>query len=59
MVRMCDDCRVDAVMNAGLDPYAGPGRAAPRTTEDYLRERQPSGDDEVAPAATVKPESFP
>ena len=26
VVRMCDNCRVDAVMNEGLDPYAGPGR---------------------------------
>ena len=42
VVRMCDNCRVDAVMNEGLDPYAGPGRAPPRTTEDYLREREAS-----------------
>lgn len=40
VVRMCENCRIDAVMNQGLDPYAGPGRAAPRTTEDYLRERE-------------------
>jgi ferredoxin len=44
VVRMCDNCRVDAVMNEGLDPYAGPGRAPPRTTEDYLREREASSD---------------
>lgn len=43
VVRMCDNCRVDAVMNEGLDPYAGPGRKPPRTTEDYLREREVSG----------------
>jgi ferredoxin len=42
LVRMCDNCRVDAVMNEGFDPYAGPGRMPPRTTEDYLRERQVS-----------------
>jgi ferredoxin len=40
VVRMCDDCRVDAVMNEGLDPYAGASRAAPRTTDDYLRDRE-------------------
>jgi ferredoxin len=40
VVRMCDNCRIDVVMNEGLDPYAGPGRPAPRTTEDYLRERE-------------------
>jgi ferredoxin len=41
VVRMCDNCRVDAVMNDALDPYAGPGRPVARTTEDYLREREP------------------
>ncbi|RUY99631.1 4Fe-4S dicluster domain-containing protein [Mesorhizobium sp. M7A.F.Ca.CA.001.12.2.1] len=39
LVRMCDNCRVDAAMSEDLDPYAGPGRPAPRTTEDYLRDR--------------------
>jgi ferredoxin len=47
LVRMCDNCRVDAVMNEGFDPYAGPGRPRPRTTEDYLREREISGDKPV------------
>jgi ferredoxin len=40
VVRMCDSCRVEAVMNEGFDPYAGPARPAPRTTEDYLRGRE-------------------
>jgi ferredoxin len=44
VVRMCDDCRVDAAMNQGLDPYAGPGRPVARTTEDYLREPDASAD---------------
>jgi ferredoxin len=44
VVRMCDDCRVEAVMNEALDPYAGPGRPAPRTTEDYLRDRDALAD---------------
>lgn len=44
VVRMCDDCRVEAVMNEGLDPYSGPGRPAPRTTEDYLRDRDALAD---------------
>jgi ferredoxin len=43
VVRMCDNCRVEAVTNEGFDPYASPGRPAPRTTEDYLRERDASG----------------
>ena len=44
VVRMCDSCRVEAVMNEGFDPYAGPTRPAPRTTEDYLRDREMAAD---------------
>ncbi|WP_336488711.1 4Fe-4S dicluster domain-containing protein [Methylobacterium nigriterrae] len=36
---MCEDCRVEAALNAGFDPHAVPERPRPRTTEDYLRER--------------------
>ncbi|MEE7456689.1 4Fe-4S ferredoxin [Methylorubrum populi] len=36
---MCDDCRVEAALNQGFDPHAMPP-AKPRTTEDYLRERE-------------------
>jgi ferredoxin len=43
LVRMCDTCRIEAVTNAGFDPYAAP-RPAPRTTEDYLREREAEGE---------------
>ncbi|SFL19567.1 4Fe-4S binding protein [Methylorubrum salsuginis] len=39
---MCDDCRVEAALNQGFDPHA-PERAKPRTTEDYLREREAGG----------------
>ena len=39
VVRMCDDCRVEAAMTDRLDPYAGPTRTPPRTTADYIRER--------------------
>src|SRR5690606_9701522 len=44
VVRMCGNCRVEAVMNAGFDPYASSGSPAPRTTEDYLRARDASTD---------------
>ncbi|MDQ6437683.1 4Fe-4S binding protein [Mesorhizobium sp. LHD-90] len=44
LVRMCDNCRVDAVMSEGFDPYAGAGRSPPRTTEDYLRAREKPDD---------------
>jgi ferredoxin len=40
LVRMCEDCRVSSVTNAGLDPYAGTARPPARTTEDYLAERE-------------------
>ena len=40
MIKMCDDCRVIAVSEEGFDPYGVPERPAPRTTEDYLRERE-------------------
>jgi ferredoxin len=40
LIRMCDTCRVDVVTNDGIDPYAGPARAAPKTSDDYLRERE-------------------
>ena len=40
VVRMCADCRVIAMSEEKFDPFAGvPARPAPRTTEDYLRER--------------------
>ena len=44
-VRMCDDCRVEAVMTDRLDPYAGPTRTPPRTTEDYIRQRDATSEE--------------
>ncbi len=39
-IRMCADCRVITMSEQQFDPFAGvPERAAPRTTDDYLRER--------------------
>jgi len=41
VVRMCADCRVIAMSEQQFDPFAGvPERAPPRTTDDYLRERE-------------------
>lgn len=45
VIKMCDDCRVQAIMNEGFDPHAAPPRPAPRTTEDYLREREAAKED--------------
>jgi ferredoxin len=41
---MCEDCRVERVVNEGLDPHAAPARPRPRTAEDYLREREEGKD---------------
>ncbi|MBL8697210.1 MAG: 4Fe-4S binding protein [Alphaproteobacteria bacterium] len=38
-IRMCEDCRGIVQSESALDPFAGPPRPLPRTTEDDLRER--------------------
>jgi ferredoxin len=40
VIKMCADCRVNAMVAQGFDPLAGPSRAKLRTTDDYLRERE-------------------
>jgi ferredoxin len=40
LIKMCDDCRVAIVTEADFDPHAAPARPRPRTTDDYLRERE-------------------
>jgi ferredoxin len=44
VIKMCEDCRVAAVTAEDFDPYGAPARPAPRTTEDYLRERDAKPD---------------
>ncbi|MCH8809602.1 MAG: hypothetical protein IH993_07200, partial [Proteobacteria bacterium] len=39
-IMMCDDCRVVVQFQAPDDPFKGPPRPKPRTTDDYLRERE-------------------
>jgi len=40
-IRMCADCRVVAMSEQQFDPFLGvPERAPPRTTDDYLRQRE-------------------
>ncbi len=39
VIRMCADCRVEAMAAESFDPFAKNPRPAPRTTDDYLRER--------------------
>jgi ferredoxin len=39
VLMMCEDCRVEAVVNESFDPHGAPPRPRPRTTEDYLAEK--------------------
>lgn len=39
LIRMCDDCRVKAQYHAEAQPFATGGPRRPRTTDDYLAER--------------------
>jgi ferredoxin len=39
VLMMCEDCRVEVVVNESFDPHGAPPRPRPRTTEDYLAER--------------------
>jgi ferredoxin len=43
VIKMCADCRVIAMTNENFDPFGAPARPNPRTTEDYLREREAKG----------------
>lgn len=45
ILRMCEDCRVEVVVNESFDPHAMPQRPPVRTTDDYLRERAERGED--------------
>lgn len=45
VIRMCEDCRVEVVVNESFDPHLSPQRPPVRTTEDYLRERAERGED--------------
>ena len=44
VIRMCDNCRVEAMAEEQFDPFGGPRRAPVRTTEDYFREREEKGE---------------
>jgi hypothetical protein len=46
VVKMCEDCRVEAVVNEGFDPHAV-SRSPIMTTEDYLRTREASKGDPI------------
>jgi ferredoxin len=40
VINMCENCRVAVVTEEDFDPHGAPARPKPRTTDDYLRERE-------------------
>ena len=56
VIKMCADCRVEAVVNESFDPHAAPQRPPVMTTEDYLRARD---DEERRSAWIVRSTSCP
>jgi ferredoxin len=44
MIKMCADCRVQAMADQNFDPFGAAPRPTVRTNEDYLREREPKGE---------------
>lgn len=44
-LRMCSDCRVIDMAESQSDPFALGPRPAPRTTDDYLKDRDGSGEE--------------
>ena len=40
VIKMCADCRVEAVVNESFDPHSAPQRPPVMTTDDYLRARE-------------------
>jgi ferredoxin len=57
-IRMCEDCRLIIQHERGIDPFAGPARPSPRTTEDYLRERDAQALREAARPSASPPRKF-
>jgi ferredoxin len=44
VVKMCADCRVNAMVADNFDPFATTPRPNVRTTDDYLRDREPGSE---------------
>jgi ferredoxin len=40
VIKMCADCRVEAMAEEQFDPFGAPQRPAVRTSDDYLRDRE-------------------
>lgn len=48
VLRMCEDCRVQAVVNENFDPHTAQ-RPSVRTTDDYIRAREAEKGDPIRP----------
>jgi ferredoxin len=44
VIKMCADCRVEAMAEEQFDPFGAPKRSAVRTSDDYIRAREPKGE---------------
>ncbi len=58
-IRMCEDCRLVIQYERGQDPFTGPPRPVPRTTEDYLRERDAQAARDALKATHKPPDGAP
>jgi ferredoxin len=47
VIKMCADCRVEAVINENFDPHSAPQRPPIMTTDDYLRAREKKKGDPI------------
>lgn len=47
VIKMCADCRVEAVMNESFDPHGGPQRPPVMTSDDYVRAREAKKGDPI------------
>jgi ferredoxin len=47
VIKMCADCRVEAVVNESFDPHSATPRPPVMTTDDYLRARKSNKDDPI------------
>jgi ferredoxin len=47
VIKMCADCRVEAVVNESFDPHAATPRPPVMTTDDYLRAREQKKGDPI------------
>jgi ferredoxin len=55
VLMMCEDCRVQVVVNESFDPHAAPQRPKVRMSEDYFAERSAEKIDTSAPGGQLDP----